>query len=96
MKTATISELKAKLSDYVETASDGEEVIVTKRGRPVARLSPLGGAVADDERVQRLVARGVLRPPTRKLKEVLKDLRRYRVSEGAVVRVLREDRDEGG
>jgi len=41
MKTAAVSELKASLSDYLSKVKAGEEVIVTDRGRPVARLVPL-------------------------------------------------------
>jgi len=46
-----IRELKAKLSEYVSAAAGGEEVIVTDRGRPVARLTGLAGASS--------VARGI-------------------------------------
>jgi prevent-host-death family protein len=36
-----ISELKAKLSEYVEQARRGEMIVVTDRGEPVAELTPL-------------------------------------------------------
>jgi prevent-host-death family protein len=36
-----VRELKAKLSEYVGRAAAGESVIVTDRGRPVARLTGL-------------------------------------------------------
>jgi prevent-host-death family protein len=32
----------ARLAHYVRQAEGGEEVLVTRRGRPVARLVPLG------------------------------------------------------
>lgn len=38
---ATLRESKAKLSDLVERASSGEEVVITVRGRPKARLCPI-------------------------------------------------------
>lgn len=43
MKTAAVSELKASLSEYLSKAKAkaGEEVIVTDRGKPIARLVPL-------------------------------------------------------
>ena len=36
--TASVRELKSKLSRYLKRAAAGEEVVVTSRGRPVARL----------------------------------------------------------
>lgn len=36
-----VRELKAKLSEYLARAADGEEIEVTDRGRPIARLVPL-------------------------------------------------------
>ena len=36
--TASVREFKARLSRYLRRAAAGEEVIVTSRGRPVARL----------------------------------------------------------
>ena len=36
-----IRELKNELSKYIDRVRGGEEVIVTDRGRPVARLSSL-------------------------------------------------------
>lgn len=41
MKTAAVSELKASLSEYLSKVKAGEEVIVTDRGKPVAKLVPI-------------------------------------------------------
>jgi len=41
MTTASISILKTHLSHYLDAVKSGEEVIVTERGRPIARLAPL-------------------------------------------------------
>ena len=38
MRTVTISQAKICLSRLVEKAAGGEEIVITKRGRPVARL----------------------------------------------------------
>ena len=40
MKAAKVSELKASLSKYVARVKNGEEILVTERGRPVAKLVP--------------------------------------------------------
>ena len=42
MKTAAVSELKASLSEYLGQVKAGEEVLVTDRGKPIARIVPLG------------------------------------------------------
>jgi prevent-host-death family protein len=58
-----IRDLKNGLSKYLERVRAGEEVIVTDRGRPVARLSAID---ASTDRLADLVAAGVVRAPTRK------------------------------
>lgn len=55
-------DLKNNLSRYLDRVRDGEEVIVTDRGRPVARLSALDSSV---DRLSDLIASGVVRPAKR-------------------------------
>ena len=55
-----IRDLKNGLSKYIDRVKAGEELIVTDRGRPVAKLSPLD---APNDRLADLVAAGVVRPP---------------------------------
>jgi antitoxin (DNA-binding transcriptional repressor) of toxin-antitoxin stability system len=38
-KAVTLADAKARLSELTELAAAGESVIITKRGKPVARLS---------------------------------------------------------
>ena len=55
-----VRELRNNLSRYLERVRDGEEVVVTDRGRAIARVSPIGV-----ERVlDRLIADGVVTPAT--------------------------------
>lgn len=58
-----IRELKNSLSKYLERVRAGEEVIVTDRGRPVARLSAIDEST---NRLADLVAAGVVRAPAQK------------------------------
>ena len=44
MKTVPVAELKASLSAYLRRVKAGEDVLVTERGRPIARLTPAGTA----------------------------------------------------
>jgi prevent-host-death family protein len=36
-----VFEAKTRLSELLERAEQGEEVVITRRGRPVVRLAPL-------------------------------------------------------
>lgn len=38
---STLRDAKAKLSELVQKAADGEEVVITVRGEPTVRLSPI-------------------------------------------------------
>ena len=65
MRRVRIAELKDQLSKYLRAVEQGEEVEVTDRDRPIARLVP----VPDDDGV-------VLLPPTRSFSSIRR--RRYR------------------
>lgn len=54
-----IRDLKNHLSRYIEAAKDGKEVVVTDRGRPVARLLAVD---ASTDRLAELVDQGLVRP----------------------------------
>ena len=79
-----VRELKAKLSEYLAAAAAGEDVVVTDRGRPVARLGPFGSTSAID----RGIAEGWIEAPRRTR---LDPAIRHR-SDSAVLDVLDEDR----
>jgi prevent-host-death family protein len=98
MKTATITEAKNRLSALIDRVRHGETIVITDRGRPVARLvSALAGAAEDpDGRLARLERRGGLRrasaPPPRAL--ILRKLPKMRKASG-VLDALLEERREG-
>jgi prevent-host-death family protein len=54
-----VSALRAELKSWIERAREGEEVVITERGVPVARLT----GVATADLVTELVRDGVLVPP---------------------------------
>jgi prevent-host-death family protein len=41
METFSLAEAKARLSELVARASEGETVQITRRGKPVAQISPV-------------------------------------------------------
>src|SRR3990170_7985197 len=60
-RVAQVSELKAGLSAYLARVKRGEEVLVTERGTPIARLVPIEqrqAASALEARVERLIREG--------------------------------------
>jgi prevent-host-death family protein len=62
MSTAGIAELKSRLSAYLARVRAGEEVVVTDRGRPIARLVPVRAPGSEMESELRDLARaGVVR-----------------------------------
>jgi prevent-host-death family protein len=81
-----IRELKNGLSGYIDRVRKGEEVIVTDRGRPVARLSPLDAA---HDRLAQLVAAGIVRAPASSTRHVPK---RRITSKGTVSDLVAEQR----
>ena len=73
MKVATstrvevgVRDLKNNLSRYLEQVEAGVEVVVTDRGRPIARLNGID-AVSQDK-LAALIAAGVVRPPISKVR----------------------------
>jgi prevent-host-death family protein len=56
-----VSEFRAHLSEWLERAREGEEVVVTERGVPVARLLGISAAAT----LERLTAEGVIGGPER-------------------------------
>ena len=79
-----IRELKAGLSEYVKRAGKGEQIVVTDRGRPVARLVSAGGVSI----VDRGIEEGWITPPSQ---AGLEPIERCKASR-STSEVLNEDR----
>lgn len=62
-----IREFKARLSHYVKVARSGEQVVLTERGRPVARLTAAitEGAPHMPPSLASLIEQGRVRAPSR-------------------------------
>ena len=56
-----IRELRADLSRYVKRVRAGEEIVVTDRGKAVARLVPIEG----ERKIDRLIREGLVTPAPR-------------------------------
>ena len=95
MKTAAVAELKAQLSRYMSRVKAGEEILVTERGVPVARLVPVGARGPDHEQLRDLERQGLIRLGSGKLPRDFWTLPRGRDRRGSVRRALTEEREAG-
>lgn len=95
MKTATVSRLKTSLSEYLACAKAGEEVVVTERGRPVARLLPIDATRDGIGYMAKLTREGLVRPPSRRLGADFWERRRPRDPRRRVLRSLLRERENG-
>jgi prevent-host-death family protein len=87
MAEVGVAQLRRELKDWLDRAQSGDEVVITDRGRPVARLSgidtgPLLDRLADEGRLSR--ARSA-RPPARERPRV--------TAQGDVAALVVEERD---
>jgi prevent-host-death family protein len=62
MRRASVAALKARLSEYVDAAKAGEEVLVTDRNTPVARLGPITVPARGDAHLMGLIRAGLAKP----------------------------------
>ena len=95
VKHAPIASLKAHLSEYLKAVKAGEEIIVTDRGRPIARLTPVTGRAQGEARVEELIRAGLARPPIAPLPPDFWDMPRPADPEGRSLAALLEERAEG-
>ncbi len=94
MKTAGIAVLKSHLSELLTAVKAGEEVCVTERGQPIARIVPHRPQKREDEAVDGLERAGLVKRPTRPLDETFWNLARGHDAQGAVRAALAADREE--
>lgn len=93
MTIASISEAKARLSALLERVKSGEEVTITDRGRPVARIVPIPARDVDwEERLDRLERQGVIRRPKERLDAEAFLARPLARSDASVLEALLEER----
>ena len=92
MSTVGIKELKNRLTQYLRRTKNGQEVVITERGRPIALIKPIQSVertASLEARLAGLAAEGLVALPTRK---PLKKLRLIKVSGRAISKTILEDR----
>lgn len=98
MRSVSVSKLKAELSAYLAMVKAGEEVLVTDRQKPVAKLVPLPPATDHWARLQEMERQGIVRlpkqRPTREWWEAFDKLPMPDDPDGLALKALIADRDE--
>lgn len=75
MSTVTLAEAKSHLSHLLDQVEAGEEVIITRRGQPVARITPVEKP----------------KQPIKSLAEFRRHMPRWRKSSSELLREMREE-----
>ena len=96
MKRVAVREFKACLSEYLALVKAGEEVVVTERGKPVARLAPISSYPILPQRLAEMEKLGLVRRGSGQLPNQFWELPRFQDPEGRTLKVLLAEREEGG
>jgi prevent-host-death family protein len=95
MKSVSVSELKARLSEYLRRVKAGERVVVTERGKPVAEIVAVR-PYRDPDDIDDLVKAGLIRRGSGEpLPDDFWDMPRPKDPEGLVLKALLEERRSG-
>lgn len=96
MRYEPISIVKNNLSSLVREVQQGETIIITDHGRPVARLEPMEALAHDDARLRALVDDGLVALPRKAADAGILDLPMPSVVAGpSAVDYLLEEREGG-
>ena len=93
--TASIADIKARLSEYVRRVKAGHEVIVTDRGVPVARLTGLEVAERRATRRDRLARAGAVKAGKGRVRRSLQTPPEGEAVGPGVLAALEDERREG-
>ncbi len=95
-KVAKVSELKASLSKYLARVKAGEEVVVTERGKAIAKIVPMPrDEDAEMERLREMECRGVVTMGTGRIPDDFFERELPEDPEGLVLKALLEERRSG-
>ena len=85
-------ELKVRLGTYLRRVRQGQTLVVTDRGQPVAELRPIAAEAGVDAILSKLEASGTVARPTRKHLPPFRPIERRGDSAAAAVIEDRDDR----
>jgi prevent-host-death family protein len=95
MQTASIADFKARLSAFLDVVKEGQEVIITERGRPIAQVTAVRGSRHDAAHRDQLIRSNQMKPPAQGLPKDLLTRSLPADVEGHVMTSLLDERNEG-
>jgi prevent-host-death family protein len=96
VKTVAVSELKSLLSKYLSQVKAGEEVVITDRGKPIAKLIPISRADMDiSAHLMTLERAGLARIGKTSLPGGFWSMPRPKDKQGRALQSLLQEREEG-
>jgi prevent-host-death family protein len=95
MKTANIAELKNHLSNYLADVKRGEEILISDRNKPIAKIVPLQNTGDFSVEELALAAAGILRlPEEENLPESFWKEKRPALKGEVAIKAVTDERDE--
>jgi len=95
VQAITVSRLKTSLSACLRQVKAGEKLVITERGRPIARLLPLSNSTSLPEHLRDLEEKGWLKRGQKPLPSDFWNMPRPADPQGTVLSALLREREEG-
>ena len=93
MKTTSVSQLKARLSEYLNQVKAGGEILITDRGKPVARLVPISRSRFLKQSMMKMEKEGLIKLGSGKLPKDFWTMPRPDDPKGLILKALLEERE---
>ncbi len=95
MRTTNIAELKNNLSSFLADVKRGEEILISDRNKPIAKIVPLHNTSDFSAEELALAAAGILRLPEESaIDESFLKEKRPNVKAETAIRAILDERDE--
>ncbi len=95
MRTTNIAELKNNLSSFLADVKRGEEILISDRNKPIAKIVPLHNTSDFSAEELALAAAGVLRlPEENNLAESFWKEKRPNLESETAIKAVTDERDE--
>lgn len=94
MMRAAVSKLKASLSEYLKRVEAGEEVLVTDRGRAIAKIVPVSPKAYMPDHLKDLERKGLIKLGEAGIPKGFWDMPRPQDPKGLALKALLEERED--
>ncbi len=95
MRTTNIAELKNHLSSFLADVKRGEEILISERNKPIAKIVPLHNTDEFSAEELALAAAGILRlPASQDLPESFWKEKRPALASETAIKAVIDERDE--